>query len=63
MSLRLHRRGAGADHPVLARGAVAVVLGGLGPFAGSIGFVIADRRSTRDASRSGYDTTAAIRHA
>lgn len=29
-----------------------VVLGGLGPFAGSIGFVLADRRQERDRGRS-----------
>jgi hypothetical protein len=34
------------------------VLGGLGPFAGSIGFVIADRRSRR--GLTGKDTSAAI---
>jgi hypothetical protein len=34
------------------------VLGGLGPFAGSIGFVIADRRSKR--ALTGKDASAAI---
>jgi hypothetical protein len=32
--------------------ATVVVLGGLGPFAGSIGFVLADRRQTAGADRS-----------